>query len=86
MPTFLCSSPHHEGSPVLHNPDNQFTFRIEYRRLDSGERPGSIALGDICRTCLEKEYAQVRATDRRSLYDAIRQALPDVPAQEGLFA
>lgn len=49
MATFICA----ECRRTVANPYEQFTERLEYRRLDCQERRLSFALRDVCRDCVD---------------------------------
>jgi len=49
MSTFVCA----ECKRVVRNPYEQFLERMEYRRVDAGERRLVFALRDVCRDCVD---------------------------------
>jgi hypothetical protein len=71
---FHCQSAlHHEADRSQHagrriGRDDRFTARLEYRRMDSMERPFSRELRAVCRWCMEAEIGGFEPqSDQQSL-------------------
>lgn len=58
MPAFICDQCRRE----IRSTYEQFSERMEYRRLDAKERRLTFAVRDICRDCVDEIKAQRKHT------------------------